>query len=72
MLINDKTPKQIKNGLHYCQTVCLEDCPYYKNGITCRECTTYLSKDALIYVEYLESQLAKQSERIDVLREMIE
>lgn len=62
-LINGRTPEEIKKGLRHCQTVCLEDCPYYRTGIKCSECTTHLSQDALAYIQYLE---AKQPRWISV------
>ena len=71
--INGKTPNEIKRNLSY--LVQCESCPqnheygcdYEKRT---KECIT--TDDALAYIRHLEAQLAKQSERIDVLREMIE
>ena len=58
-LINGRTPEEIKKGLRRCEAVCLEDCPYYRTGIKCSECTTHLSKDALAYIQHLEATQPK-------------
>lgn len=58
-LINGRTPEEIKTGLYRCKTVCLDDCPYYKKGIKCSECTVYLARDALALIEHLEAQIPK-------------
>lgn len=71
-MINGRTPEEIKKGLRRCEAVCLEDCPYYRTGIKCSECTTHLSKDALAYIQHLEAKLAEKDERIEALREMME
>lgn len=58
-LINGRTAEEIKKGLRHCQTVCLEDCPYYRTGIKCSECTVYLSRDALALIQHLEAKVPK-------------
>lgn len=66
-LINGRTQEEIKQGLRRCKTVCLDDCPYYKTGIECSECTTFLSNDALALIENLEKRLTNEIARRDNL-----
>jgi hypothetical protein len=72
--INGRTPEEIKHVLEWaifsCGGLDCDDCSY--NDVCSRESDERVATDALAYIEHLEAQLAKQSERIDVLREMVE
>lgn len=74
-LINGRTPKEIKRVLEWAACACgnlvCEECQYYES-VCSDENFKRIAPDALAYIEHLEAQLVKQSERIDVLREMIE
>lgn len=73
MLINGRTPEEIKRWISSrstCNTCPKEHetgCEYGERTEDCQMCI-----DTLAYIERLEAQIAKQSERIDVLREMVE
>ena len=75
-LINGRTPEEIKRWLRWVAYRCeqTEDkCATCEYRDDCGEyCGSDTYKEALAYIEFLETQIAKQSERIDVLREMVE
>lgn len=63
-----KTPEEIKNGLLHCQRVggC-EGCPY-GDGEDASECLDgHLEKDALAYIQQLESKLAQAERERDAM-----
>lgn len=56
MLINGRTPEEIKASIKCCHHVCTEKCSYYKTGIKISECTTPMSRDAFALIEHLEAE----------------
>ena len=58
-----KTPDEIKKGLECCGGDCFngnEECPYNKDDLKENiSCIRWMSKDALAYIQQLESQVPK-------------
>lgn len=52
-----KTAEEIKKGMEWCSgNACSDDCPYY---YTSPECSANMCRDALAYIQQLESQVPK-------------
>lgn len=58
-----KTPEEIKKGLMCGSVFCNIACPYWNDD----SCTIKVSKDALAYIQQLESQNAELLEKIKQL-----
>ena len=64
-----KSADEIKNGLVCCVqgNVCRKNCPYGGRPHGIVECTSRLSRDALAYIQQLESKLNQAVEDIRML-----
>ena len=61
MLINGRTPEDVKKAIHVCWGITdetCETCPYRENGW---DCESTLADDTLALIEYYERRIEKQN-----------
>lgn len=69
-----KTPEEIKKGMECCpgqySGVSCGNCPYSNDGVYCGENGVQIMKDALAYIQQLESENSKIDELTKTVREV--